>query len=417
MRFSLATVSCAVVISALLAGCSNGSQTSQSLPVSTSTQPMGHLAGVPRYVGQHGKLSTMQLMKLQVAGKMPTPLSHEEMVKQLQLLEHNKRPQFGYVRPATVAGSVALWTSLTSYNYLLGQAKKVKTTVAAIDTGANGCYEPYAVKVDHSQNIWAGCYESPPNDYNGMQEYHKNGTLAATYSASCPAAQAGYTCSYFYSYGYDGAANSNDVFAAFQYFYTYQCPKSGSCIYQSGGGFEFWPAGGSSSTPTLINVSTANCTPICGVYYMDLDASGNIWFDYYGNLGSKYGDGVGEITNPTTNPTFVSILNPDSGLGCNGGVYVSTKGSTQTVNVVDCSSRNILRFDTSGTEIATLGPVSIIGSPYGLGFNSTDSTIAVADSLFDWLDVGKVPSNSWSPAKGPYMVNSLFGAAYTPSDK
>jgi hypothetical protein len=414
MRHSLATASFAAIITALLAGCSNAPQASQSLPLSGATQS-GHSVGVRDYVKEHGKLSTLQLMQLQAAGKMPSPLTQNEVGKQLQYVEHHQRPNFGNVRPGT-GNTVVLWTSLTFYNDLLGQNSKIKKTVAGIDTGGKGCNEPYSVKVDHSQNIWVGCYESPPNNYNGEQEYTKSGSLSATYSGSCPTARSGYTCDYYYSYGYDGAVTSSDVFVALEYFYTYQCPKSGSCITQNGGGFEYWPVGGSSSTPTLLQVGT-DCTPICDVYYMDVDANGNLWFDYYGDEGSVYGDGVGEITNPTTSPTFVPILNPGQGLDCSGGVYVSTKASVQTVNVVDCKTRKILRFNTSGTQTGTLGPVSVLGSPIGIGFNSTDTTIAVAESTFDWLDIGKLPSNSWNAVKGAYMAGSLEGVSYTPSDK
>jgi hypothetical protein len=154
---------------------------------------------------------------------------------------------------------------------------------------------------------------------------------------------------------------------------------------------------------------------VYGVAYMDLDSSGNIWFDYYGcNSGSVCGYGIGEITTPTTStPTFVSIKSPGF-LQCAGGVYTSAKSTT--VNVIDSCSRTMYQFATTGSQTGTLGPIGRLGDPISGGFNAADTKIAVGDDK-GWLDVGKVKTSKWSTARNAYFGDGLMGAAYTPSDK
>ncbi|HLY02863.1 MAG TPA: hypothetical protein VKR56_10275 [Candidatus Cybelea sp.] len=370
----------------------------------------------PMYIAHKGKLlTTLQLMKLELAGKIPSPMSHSLMAKQVNYVEHHKRPFFRGITPDK-SQSVAEWSSLLDYDYLLGQSKKMTSTVGAIDTANNTCYEPYMVKVDHNQNIWTGCDEVPPDYYSGVQEYTSAGALTATYGSECPSPPAGYiSCDYYYGYGYDSAENSSNVFISLEFFEAEFCTSGGSCGYDEGGGFMYWPAGEPSDTPSLIG--GADCNPLCDVYYMDVDASGNLWFDYYGEVNDEYGYGVAEIQNPTSStPTFVSALNPGT-MECAGGVYVSTKSGTQTVNALDCSSRKIYQFTTEGVETGTLGPVDLFGEPYGLGFNSTDTSAVNADCELDWNNVGNLAKNTWSPKKSAYEVSCLYGSAYTPSDK
>ncbi len=370
------------------------------------------------YIGHKGKLlTTLQLMKLELAGKIPNPMSHSLMAKQIQYVEHHKRPFFRSITPdKKSAGGVAEWSSMPDYDYLLGQSKKMTTTVGDIYTAANECYEPYMVKVDHSQNIWTACDETEPDFYAGVQEYASNGSYTATYGGECPNPPPGYiACEFWEGYGYDSAETSSNVFLSLDFFETEFCPSSGSCGIEEGGGFLYWPSGEPSATPTLIG--GADCDPLCEVFYTDADANGNLWFDYYGYAGGEYGYGVGEITNPTSStPTFVSILNPGT-MQCAGGVYVSTLSGTQTVNALDCSTRKIYTFTTGGVEGNQLGPVDLFGEPYGLGFNSTDSAAVNADCELDWNNVGALAKGTWSPRKSDYEVSCLYGSAYTPSDK
>ena len=368
-----------------------------------------------KYIGHKGKLTTLQLMKLELAGKIPNPLSHNMMAKQIQYVEHHKRPFF---HPITnrKAGGVAEWSSLLDYDYLLGQDKKMNATVGAIDTETNECYEPYMVKVDHGQNVWVTCDETEPDFYSGVQEYSSTGNLDGTYGGECTNVPPGYAyCGFYEGYGYDSAQTANNVFLSLEFFEEEFCTSGGSCGFYDGGGFLYWPANEPSATPTLIG--GADCDPICDAYYMDADANGNLWFDYYGYANGEYGDGVAEIENPTSDaPTFVSILNPGT-MQCPGGVYVSTKGGTQTVNALDECTRQIYTFTTGGVQGSSLGPVDLFGEPYGLGFNSTDTSAVDSDCELDWNNVGNLATNKWSPKKSAYEVSCLYGSAYTPSDK
>jgi hypothetical protein len=380
--------------------------------------PMGHAKSL--YIGHKGKLlTTLQLMKLELAGKIPNPMSHSLMAKEIKYVEHHKRPFFRTINPDRKSGggsTVTEWGSLEDYDYLLGQNKKMTSTVGAIDTATNDCFEPLMVKVDHSQNIWVACDETEPDFYGGIQEYTSGGSYTANYGGECPNPPPGYAyCDFFEGYSYDGAANANNVFLSEEFLYTEFCTSGGSCGIDEGGGFLYWPANEPSATPTLIGGSY--CNPLCDVYYMDVDANGNLWFDYDGDVNSTSGYGVAEVENPTSStPTFVSILNPGS-MQCPGGVYVSTKGSTQTVNALDECTRKIYTFTLGGVQGSSLGPVDLFGEPYGLGFNSTDTDAVASDCELDWNNVGNLANNSWAPKKSDYEVSCLYGAAYTPSDK
>jgi hypothetical protein len=311
--------------------------------------------------------------------------------------------------PTSVKGAtVALWATLTQDNALLGESKKLAKTLTVVDTQANGCVYPVTVKVDASQNVWAGCEYNTNDDAGVYQEYSKSGALTATYQDGCPSPVS--SCSEFYSESMDGAASSSYVFDALSYYYAaINC--SPSCTYEFGGGFEYWPTGGSQSAPTLIALPYGQ--PVYGVAFMDLDSSGNVWFDYYGcGAGSQCGDGIGEITTPTSNPTFVSIEAPGY-LQCSGGVYASGAGAV--INVIDSCSRTIYRFNTSGSQTGKLGPI-LLGDPIAGGFNPGDARIAIGDEK-GWLDVGTVKTNKWQTVASPYFRDGLMGAAYTPSDK
>ena len=127
-----------------------------------------------------------------------------------------------------------------------------------------------------------------------------------------------------------------------------------------------WPKGKTASQ-TASRFSTGdNCSPICGVGFMDVDASDNIWFTFSGYAGTTYGFGLGEITNVAKKPTL-SIVEPIGTYGFFGGVYTSNKGTT--LNVVDQQARTVSQYHLplapSGTPFNVLsGPVPQNGVRY-----------------------------------------------------
>lgn len=312
------------------------------------------------------------------------------------------RPHFHFSLKAP-SGSVGLWASLINFGYLLGQDKRnLKETIFAIDTEATGCSFPNSVKVDHARNIWTACFSSTTGHQSAYQEYNSEGTVVATYATgpatNCPG-------SGFFGRGYDGASNASNVVSLLY---------STGCNAETGAGYEFWPAGSPSATPTLYIFPYGQ--PVQKLYFGDLDSNGNLWFDYYGCLGGRCGYGAAEETSPfASSRSMQSIIAPGTKLTCPGGVYAS-KAST-VINVIDCFTRDVHQFDDSGSQIGTLGPVSLLGYPYGGGFNQTDSAMAIGDNELNALEVGKIPANTWKVERGVYMATGLGGAAYTPSDK
>lgn len=312
------------------------------------------------------------------------------------------RPHFHFSLKAP-GGSVGLWASLVNFSYLVGQDKRnLRKTIFAIDTEATGCLFPNSVKVDHARNIWTACENSTTGRQSAYQEYNSEGTVVATYptgpATNCPG-------SGFFGRGYDGASNkSNVVFLLY----------STNCNAESGAGYEFWLAGSPSTPPTLYIFPNGQL--VQKLYFGDLDSKGNLWFDYYGCQGGRCGYGAAKETAPfSSSPSMQSIIAPGTKLACPGGVYAS-KAST-VINVIDCVTRDVYQLDESGSQIGTLGPVSLLGYPYDGGFNQTGSAMAIGDSELDALEVGKVPANTWIVERGVYMATGLGGAAYTPSDK
>ncbi len=399
MRFSFITASCAVVISALLAGCSNAPQMSQSLPLSSTGATQAAHVFTPGTTLPRG---SMALLKAQADGKMAGPVPTRVLRQQVAQLQKQPHMHFN-IRHGS--GAVPLWSSMPDYNIILGLNKRGSKVTTAINTESNNCEDPIGLKVDSSQNLWVGCEENPDNDYLGMlQEYSSSGALEASYNVACPS---GDTCQYTYGYGFDGAQNASNVFYSLT-FYEFEIDSA----YTYGGGFEYWPNGDSSAAPVLVPASPYG-EPVYDVYYMDLDSSGNIWFTYYG-CESSCGYGLGEITNPTSSPNFVDI-EPPPFLQFAGGVYASNGGNT--INVIDQDTHMVYQFNTSGSETGTLGPTAFgIGDPVTGGYNSADTKFAIGDAE-DWLDVGTVATNTWKVSKATLMISSMEGAAYSPSDK
>ncbi len=374
---------------------------SQSLPLSTTGATQAEHVFTP---GMKLPKGPMALLKAQADGKMPGPVPARVLRQQLAQLQKQPHVHFN-IRHSS--GAVPLWTSLTPYNMVLGVNKRAKKVIAGINTLTNDCDEPIGLKVDSSQNLWVGCEDNTLTGYGAVQEYSNSGSLEGTYNVACPS---GDTCSYTYGYGFDTAQNASNTFFSLA-FYEF-CIGSPSCSYVYGGGFEYWPVGDTSAAPVLVAASPYG-EPVYDVYYMDLDSSGNIWFTYYG-CESSCGYGLGEVTNPTTSPSFVDI-EPPPFLQFAGGVYASNGGNT--INVIDQDTHTVYQFNTSGGEIGTLGPTAFgLGDPVSGGYNSGDTKFAIGDAD-DWLDMGTVATNKWGVAKATLFISSLEGAAYSPSDK
>jgi hypothetical protein len=375
------------LLGALAAGCGSTSQRAAEIPAATS---------------QSGKLS---LLQLQAAGKLPAPVRRSVLQRQLAQLGRTPRPHAAF----RGAANVGLWAASNTYEYIFGQTANGSKTISAIDVGANGCYFNVGIKVDVAQNLWTACEEDPTFQRGAVQEY-TNGTLAATYTEGCPVP----SCSQWYSYGFDVAVDSTGhTFAALTYFNMVIGTTT-----TLGGGFEWWSS--PSSVPTLIALPFGN--PVSSVYFFDVDATGNIWFDYEGCT-TSCGFGVGEIQSPTTTPLFVPVLPPGT-IGYPGGVYVS-KGGT-VLNVTDQEARTIsqytLPWTPSETAFNVLGPTYVnqagCGDPVSGGFNQNDTRQADGDDC-GWLDVGKIKKkgkNRYSAVTNPNFAG-LEGAAYVPSDK
>lgn len=328
-------------------------------------------------------------------------------------------PALAHIRPDYTG--VKIWVSMYP-DYLLGTGKSGKTVKAAINTSQNGCYDPWAVKVDGSQNIWTACRSQSTSGPGVAQEYSSTGTSLAAYVSSCAASPS--ECSDWQSSSLDEGSNSNNVFLALQSYSYKLCNPS--CTDATGTGFEYWAAGSPSSAPVLISIPTNNqCTlsPICSVSFMDLDGSGNIWFDFigYNSTTKTFEGGLGEVTNPTTSPNVSVILPLGTYDEYAGGVYVSNGGTV--LNVTDgyttLTYQYHLPITPSSAPFNTLGPASPLGCcVWSGGFNSTDKNMVLANySSGNWLNVGNVAKNSWKQRKAALFSNSLLGAAYTPSDK
>jgi hypothetical protein len=401
------------IVVVLLAGCSR-SQGTQALPIGSlgSTQAMAGSSGLADAF--KGGMTPSKLLKLQLEGRLPAPVPRNALRYELQQ-QRRPRPQLAF----HAAAQVALWASNTNFNYLLGQNQRGNKTVTAIDASANGCFSPIALKVDHTQNLWVGCELRSTSATGGvLQEYSDSGILKTQYIPACPNPVS--ECQSFNGYGYDsGIDPSGNVFASLNLYSIETCNPS--CVSNLGAGFEWWPAGNPSATPTLISLGTS-CAPVCGVGYMDVDGSGNLWFTISGyDSNSNFGFGLGEVKHPTSNPKF-TIVEPLGTYGFFGGVYVSNGG--KMLNVIDQSSRTISQYNLplspSGAPFNVLGPTPTtafgVGDPVSGGFNQTETDMAIGDTG-GWLDVGKLPSNKWSSRSNANFYSGIDGAAYTPSDK
>lgn len=354
-----------------------------------------------------------RLLQMQLEGTREAPVPPAVLRLQLEHSERSRPPS-----PSHSGAKIGLWASDTNFNYLLGQDSSGRKTVTAIDLSKHSCYDPLALKVDQTRDVWVACELTSLSGTNGaVQEYSSAGALQKQYRPSCPAQTS--NCESFSGYGFDsGIDTRGDLFASLNLYSMETCNPS--CSNNLSAGFEWWPKGNPSATPTLISTGT-NCSPICGVGYMDLDASGNLWFTFSGYAGSVYGFGLGEVTNPTTKAKL-AIVEPVGTYGFFGGVYAS--GGGKTLNVIDQKALTIAQYhlplSRSGKPFNVLGPTREnafgIGDPVSGGFNKNDSSMAIGDTG-GWLDIGRTQANAWSDVANPNFYSGIDGAAYTPSDK
>lgn len=390
-----------LAMSLVIAGCA-GPQGAQPL-FRPSTQAVALKSG----------MTPLAFLELQLEGRLPAPIPPDALRREMQR-QRGLRPQLAFHAGATVA----LWAADTNFNYLLGQDATGRNTVTAIDLSKNGCYSPVALKVDHARNVWVGCELTSTSGTNGaVQEYSGAGMLEKRYVPGCPSPLS--ECNSFSGYGFDSGLDSHgNVFASLNLYEIEICNPT--CSQNLSAGFEWWPNGHQSSTPHLISVGS-NCSPVCGVGYMDVDASGNLWFTFSGYAQTTYGFGLGEIEHPTRSPKF-TIVQPIGTYGFFGGVYVSSSG--KTLNVIDQRTRTIAQYhlplSPSGKPFNVLGPTRQnafgIGDPVSGGFNQAETKMAIGDTG-GWFDIGGVSSNSWSLVSSPNFYSGISGAAYTPSDK
>ncbi len=396
MRSPISTAA-RILMVALFAGC--GSPGVNQVPQAFS-------AAVPH--------SPLALLRLQAEGKVPGPAPIGVLRAQLRQLETQPRPHFGLRRDAR---GVEIWSALTGADYVLGSPGSGKKVSATIDTETQTTpgYYPGGLKVDHSRNLWVanevGGFGS--TSFAGVVQEYTNGKLANAYSVQCPAS-GGSSCTYMYSTSFDVAVNAKNVFAALEFLDYEVCNPS--CKEYDVSGFEYWPNGSPSATPTLIALNYRS--PVVALGWADVDSSGNLWFSDSGYYdGSHYGYGLGEITSPTTKPKFTQV-EPFGTYSFWGGVYASNGG--KTLNVVDEGVQKVYQYalplSPSGTPFNTLAPCQSGCMPTSGGFNKGDTKMVIGDSN-GWLDIGKIKTDHWKQAQAPEMNSGLEGAAYTPSDK
>jgi hypothetical protein len=324
-----------------------------------------------------------------------------------------------YADPATLLASstkVALWVSYKIFGNLLG-LDKGGNVVVTVDAWDNGCTPPLTVKVDHEQNVWVACqFLNPPYLWGGEQEYSSSGTVKRSYA---------FDASRFCGSGYSRCAaqswdggwdNKGHVFAELSEGTWLFGSTNSRVVHNMRLGFFWWNANDPSGPATFIRASRY-CKPMCGVYYMDTDRAGNIWFDFSSTGYPGLKGGLGEVTNPTTSPS-VRVVFPAGTYQQPGGVYVSGHGTV--LNVTDELAQLIYQYHLPVTRTSrpfnVLGPTR--GAPLSGGFNKAESAMALGD-LRSGIHIGNLRANLWSlyACYVPHESSPCSGAAFTPSDK
>ena len=385
-----------VLLGATLAGCS------MRTTVPYPPAPSQALTAAARrdYVGP------VKMLKLQIAGKVPSALRRAVLKHILGEIRNRERPHLRFDPNA----AVGMWVSGGYFGYIFGQNAKGNVTVTAIDTVANGCYYNYGIKVDHAQNLWTSCYDNAQAQGGAVQKYARgSGTPSATYDDSFAC---GSGCA-FYGFANDVATDSHGhVFAANEFSET--C-VSGNCTYYTYP-LSWWNAGASSAGPSGIADSNLQ-----NAYYLDTDRAGNLYVSGYGcTSSSACGYLVDEIKHPASaSPAIVNLIPP--GTTYLQGLSVSNGG--KTLNVVEPDARTIARYAlpfAKSEKPAILGPTIAdyagYGSPIDGGFTADDSRMALGDA-WGWIDSGDVALNKWAGIVGINVNQDNLSVAPVPSDR
>ena len=359
----------------------------------------------------------MALLKLQADGKILSPVTQAAAKREYNSLTSAPRRTLHEIHSGIAP---TIWASSTGYSYLIG-VNKTNKTVAAIDTAANGCYNPTTVKVDHQRNVWLSCQVNSTFEVGAAQEYSGSGTLLNTYNAGCPSNIPVSLCAQFFSGTVDQAENANHVFVGLTFYVS--CYGYYICNQASGGGVEFWNANQPSAQPTVNPFNLSGIT-LYGSAYFDVDASDNIYYTYSG-CENVYpytcGDGLAEYADATNASGAQTVLLPPGSIGTYGGVTISNHG--KVLNVIDQSARTITQYALpwTGTPLRTLGPTLAntfgYGDPVSGGFNRSDSKMIVGDA-YGWFNGIAVKSNTAKiHPTADCSGGGCYGASYTPSDK
>lgn len=394
MRFSsAAAIAVFAAVVAAFPACSNNLSSPQSLPA-TGSQVRPH--------------SQLDVLKLQLDGKMPTLFSRVALERAINQLSTHGRPVFdAHRRHRHRAANPGMWVSNLDYGYVIGLTDDAQHTVTALDVASNGCVDPYGLKVDHNQNLWVACAFNSSFSNGVVQEY-KLGTSTplATYNdAGCNS-----PCTSYNASAQDVAFDANGhVFAANIDSNCY--PGCSSLV-----PVVWWPANSPNANPTFI----ADPNIIFGGGFIDVDNKGNLYTTGYGCIASQCGYLLDEISNPTTSPAVTNLIAPSFSANLEG-VYVSKSGTV--LNVTDGLSRTIAQYHInpwSPTPFKTLGPTATniegYGQPISGGFKKDESKLAQGDA-WGWVDVGSVGNNQWQAFTNIDLGILDVGAAYVPSDK
>ena len=354
-------------------------------------------------------MSLRKMLKLWAEGRLPGPMRRDAAQNSYKYLLSHPHMQ---LRVHHAGSSPALWVTNSDYSYLLGENSAGTQTITAIYTPTNGCTEPVTVKTDSSQNVWTACDLNAGLTAGAEQEYSSAGSLTATYSASPQGCPASVEC---YADAFDGGNDGNGhVYIEQSEAFSVNC-ASDKCTYGFlNPGFNWWNASDPSASPTFISVPYGD--PVDVIYYMATDASGNIWFDYYGCTASLCGGGLADVADPTTTPAVNYIL-PVGTFEFPGGVsvvgqdlYVTDQGTLETYEYK-------LPVTASSSPVATFGPtqqgLGSTGDPVSGGWNSGSTELAQGD-CYGWVDLIS-SGNTVSTAITIDDLPCLLGAAYASS--
>jgi hypothetical protein len=412
MRLSLATGIGVALAAALFAGCSTSPQGTSAVPGSSTVgqTPMGTHGG--HYIHLKGKTSREQILRYEIAGKLPAPVRIDTLKWQLAHMKGQSAPRF---RITPNGGKPAAWSSDVDFSYLIGLTKKNKP-VMAVNTANNGCYDPIVIKIDHSKNVWTSCEFNSAFEAGAAQEYSSAGSLKNTYNVGCPSSIPPSECYYFFSESFDQAENSSTVFAGLVY-YEY-CNASFLCTDVASGGFEYWPNGSPGNQATLLTSNLPGVT-VEDTGYFDVDASNNIYYTFDG-CDNVYpytcGYGLAEYANATSPSGTQSVLLPPGSIGFWGGVSVGGN----TLSIIDQDTRMVTQYALpwTGSPMATWGPTAQnafgLGDPVAGGYNAAGGKMLIGDG-YGWLDA--LTSSGAKIDATPDCIDGCDGAGYTPSNR